>query len=123
MKIGVPLLIFKIMIYYLSLTIIFASWRYSPATLAFLVFSFIFFFQAEDGIRDIGVTGVQTCALLIYRQPLRQGPGRFDPAPHRRERSLHARGGGTGPQRPGACAHRARRAGGHRRLQDRKSVV
>src|SRR5947209_11932263 len=22
-----------------------------------------FFFQAEDGIRDIGVTGVQTCAL------------------------------------------------------------
>src|SRR3712207_7931542 len=28
------------------------------------VFSF-FFFQAEDGIRDIGVTGVQTCALPI----------------------------------------------------------
>src|SRR5947209_17380491 len=27
--------------------------------------SFIFFFQAEDGIRDIGVTGVQTCALPI----------------------------------------------------------
>src|SRR5947209_14319505 len=27
----------------------------------------IFFFQAEDGIRDIGVTGVQTCALPIYR--------------------------------------------------------
>ena len=26
-----------------------------------------FFFQAEDGIRDIGVTGVQTCALPIYR--------------------------------------------------------
>src|SRR3712207_7345913 len=25
-----------------------------------------FFFQAEDGIRDIGVTGVQTCALPIY---------------------------------------------------------
>jgi len=24
---------------------------------------FFFFFQAEDGIRDIGVTGVQTCAL------------------------------------------------------------
>src|SRR3712207_7276800 len=24
-------------------------------------------FQAEDGIRDIGVTGVQTCALPIYR--------------------------------------------------------
>src|SRR3712207_5905956 len=26
----------------------------------------IFFFQAEDGIRDIGVTGVETCALPIY---------------------------------------------------------
>src|SRR3712207_8101584 len=24
-----------------------------------------FFFQAEDGIRDIGVTGIQTCALPI----------------------------------------------------------
>ena len=30
----------------------------------FLVLLF-FFFQAEDGIRDIGVTGVQTCALPI----------------------------------------------------------
>ena len=31
------------------------------------VFVFVFFFfQAEDGIRDIGVTGVQTCALPIY---------------------------------------------------------
>src|SRR3712207_6975661 len=30
-----------------------------------------FFFQAEDGIRDIGVTGVQTCALpiSIYHDP------------------------------------------------------
>src|SRR2546430_13871307 len=26
---------------------------------------FIFFFQAEDGIRDLTVTGVQTCALPI----------------------------------------------------------
>src|SRR5689334_3026761 len=30
-------------------------------------FIFIFFFQAEDGIRDGTVTGVQTCALPIYR--------------------------------------------------------
>src|SRR3712207_8428699 len=30
-----------------------------------LLFSLFFFFQAEDGIRDIGVTGVQTCALPI----------------------------------------------------------
>src|SRR5215211_8930740 len=27
----------------------------------------LFFFQAEDGIRDHCVTGVQTCALPIYR--------------------------------------------------------
>src|SRR2546429_6165099 len=26
----------------------------------------LFFFQAEDGIRDVAVTGVQTCALPIY---------------------------------------------------------
>src|SRR2546430_189082 len=29
-------------------------------------FPFFFFFQAEDGIRDLTVTGVQTCALPIY---------------------------------------------------------
>src|SRR5262249_57026512 len=28
--------------------------------------SCFFFFQAEDGIRDWSVTGVQTCALPIY---------------------------------------------------------
>src|SRR5207302_6491813 len=31
----------------------------------FLFFFFFFFFQAEDGIRDFHVTGVQTCALPI----------------------------------------------------------
>src|SRR5437762_10916170 len=30
-----------------------------------LLFLFFFFFQAEDGIRDTSVTGVQTCALPI----------------------------------------------------------
>src|SRR2546430_12592388 len=28
---------------------------------------FFFFFQAEDGIRDLTVTGVQTCALPILK--------------------------------------------------------
>src|SRR5699024_11735773 len=28
---------------------------------------YVFFFQAEDGIRDRNVTGVQTCALPILR--------------------------------------------------------
>src|SRR4030043_1014203 len=27
-----------------------------------------FFFQAEDGIRDVAVTGVQTCALPIWTE-------------------------------------------------------
>src|SRR2546429_789552 len=30
------------------------------------VFFSLFFFQAEDGIRDVAVTGVQTCALPIF---------------------------------------------------------
>src|ERR1039457_7442434 len=31
---------------------------------------FVFFFLAEDGIRDYKVTGVQTCALPIYQRDL-----------------------------------------------------
>src|SRR5205807_4787796 len=31
---------------------------------------FLFFFQAEDGIRDYKVTGVQTCALPISEEDL-----------------------------------------------------
>src|SRR3712207_9474412 len=34
-----------------------------------------FFFQAEDGIRDIGVTGVQTCALPISATTRRAAAG------------------------------------------------
>src|SRR3712207_3877974 len=33
----------------------------------------LFFFQAEDGIRDIGVTGVQTCALPIFERYYQAG--------------------------------------------------
>src|SRR2546430_6587847 len=32
---------------------------------------YFFFFQAEDGIRDLTVTGVQTCALPISSRKLR----------------------------------------------------
>src|SRR5437016_8347830 len=32
-----------------------------------------FFFQAEDGIRDWSVTGVQSCALPIYRRAIIDG--------------------------------------------------
>src|SRR5262249_17920993 len=56
-----------------------------------LLFVFLFFFfQAEDGIRDWSVTGVQTCALPILRQHvcfitrLRLDANLFAPAPARR---------------------------------------
>src|SRR5438445_12033047 len=50
-----------------------------------------FFFQAEDGIRDIGVTGVQTCALPISLEQLRR-LGRSD-QPDRQRRVPWARDG------------------------------
>src|SRR5206468_4620479 len=88
---------------------------------------FFFFFQAEDGIRDLIVTGVQTCALPIYlRQPER--PGEPDVAARGRPRRP-----GTGrdlralPESPRAVAesgHQAlgRRAAdaGHRRSEERR---
>src|SRR5256885_4268701 len=36
-----------------------------------------FFFQAEDGIRDYKVTGVQTCALPIWADVSRSCPGKL----------------------------------------------
>src|SRR5256885_5918351 len=38
-----------------------------------------FFFQAEDGIRDYKVTGVQTCALPISGEALAQGAEQLYP--------------------------------------------
>src|SRR3712207_8766013 len=49
---------------------------------------FFFFFQAEDGIRDIGVTGVQTCALPICRPA---GGKTLPPRVQRRRSRLHRR--------------------------------
>src|SRR3712207_7270083 len=76
---------------------------------AYIISFFFFFFQAEDGIRDIGVTGVQTCALPIYafsrfpRTPaarrdrrlgpvglLRRRPAAVRQGAHRRGRSVRA---------------------------------
>src|SRR5438034_11071208 len=37
-----------------------------------MLYFFFFFFQAEDGIRDHCVTGVQTCALPIFRKKSRK---------------------------------------------------
>src|SRR5438874_853932 len=53
------------------------------------MYSFFFFFQAEDGIRDLYVTGVQTCALPISRRsrPARPTPGGASRGPGRRARA------------------------------------
>src|SRR2546422_11416241 len=45
------------------------SWRVRVGSRLF------FFFQAEDGIRDVAVTGVQTCALPISRASRAGGAG------------------------------------------------
>src|SRR5207237_4046092 len=37
-----------------------------------VLYYLIFFFQAEDGIRDSSVTGVQTCALPIFASAVDQ---------------------------------------------------
>src|SRR5687768_9297368 len=43
----------------------------------YLVVVFFFFFQAEDGIRDVAVTGVQTCALPICKRWMHWDAGLF----------------------------------------------
>src|SRR5260370_37247621 len=66
-----------------------------------------FFFQAEDGIRDSSVTGVQTCALPISTGTILLR-GQLDPV---RFAVMNRRG------RRDACALRSNRR------RDRKSVV
>src|SRR5258708_26975449 len=53
-----------------------------------LVLFFFFFFQAEDGIRDDLVTGVQTCALPIY-PPLVDHAAEDAPEPSHRSTPPH----------------------------------
>src|SRR5256885_3810121 len=50
----------------------FAPYRVARLSLESGCDIFFFFFQAEDGIRDYKVTGVQTCALPIYLARLHQ---------------------------------------------------
>src|SRR3989475_2543949 len=79
-----------------------------------------FFFQAEDGIRDLTVTGVQTCALPIYRGHRRAGAvRRLRPAPFRgggRRAARPRRGPGADQcrARPRQAPRRAYRLSPHR---------
>ena len=45
--------------------VLYARLNFGWVIILFVAFVF-FFFQAEDGIRDTSVTGVQTCALPIF---------------------------------------------------------
>src|SRR5438105_12466548 len=54
---------------------------YYIVALLFYCFVVFFFFQAEDGIRDPLVTGVQTCALPIYDRVQRGGDRAQQPMP------------------------------------------
>src|ERR1019366_3454164 len=56
--------------------------------MSYIIIMFFFFFQAEDGIRDWSVTGVQTCALPIWIAP--------DLAQERQHRRAHLRVQGRG---------------------------
>src|SRR5260370_274194 len=81
----------------------------------------IFFFQAEDGIRDSSVTGVQTCALPIsaraHERGVDSGARLWQRPPHvRRLLARRARGGTRVPVRArlgavgGGAGHGLRRA-------------
>src|SRR5262249_59657508 len=65
---------------------------------------FIFFFQAEDGIRDWSVTGVQTCALPILIPPDREGQR---VGPRDRRGAAPSRRGGSADLSAGRCARRS----------------
>src|SRR5436305_8287633 len=87
--------------------------------LHYLFFVFFFFFQAEDGIRDADVTGVQTCALPIYRpeRPAAARSGRSSPRPPTRSPSWRSEERRVGKE----C--RSRWAREHLKKKKRRSMV
>src|SRR5207245_6170996 len=81
----------------------------------------LFFLQAEDGIRDATVTGVQTCALPIYRRTGTEGveSARGESGGHR-PRDLRRHGARPRPWPAGADGMRRGRR--RDRGRDRKST-
>src|SRR5689334_23411136 len=57
---------FFFVLYFLFIFFFFCFFYFFFFLLFYFLF-FFFFFQAEDGIRDGTVTGVQTCALPIFQ--------------------------------------------------------
>src|SRR2546430_12553182 len=79
------------------------------STAKFLAYALLFFFQAEDGIRDLTVTGVQTCALPISRPAF--VPARRSPAPRRCPGRVQRR---SGRESRAASPSAARESSSHR---------
>src|SRR6266700_2413970 len=75
---------------------------------------FFFFFQAEDGIRDFHVTGVQTCALPIFGDRVPRIAGRHGRRHRGRHREIETRRGCTDPGRKLGEHGRRIRRGQHR---------
>src|SRR2546429_3619485 len=97
-----------------------ATWEASSIRIAMA--SLVFFFQAEDGIRDVAVTGVQTCALPIY---VESGPLDLQGAriPHQRlpqdSPAVRGRRQGVGQDVRGRGQERVL-GGVHRRSEERR---
>src|SRR6266498_4650936 len=76
-------------------------------------FFFFFFFQAEDGIRDADVTGVQTCALPICHRFGHTVPSRAERVDPGTERSGAVEIGFVGLGKMGGNMAERLRRGGH----------
>src|SRR6185369_9745883 len=81
-----------------------------------MLMSAFFFFQAEDGIRDSSVTGVQTCALPIFGRdrshhyPVQPGFGRRGQGDQEGGRRAHwSRAGSARAAERDASRHRGTR--------------
>src|SRR2546427_11967036 len=95
---------------------------------------FFFFFQAEDGIRDLTVTGVQTCALPISSRRWREAAAEYRRALSladnvREQRFLTARlavceagGGSTADRKRGGWGKRVE-LGGRRIIKKKKNNI
>src|SRR5690606_40559922 len=84
---------------------------------------FPFFFQAEDGIRDFHVTGVQTCALPISPhspRSLAATPGACAPRPHSFPPSTGGSSGHSSPSQHARGWLSTKRAGDQHRSEERR---
>src|SRR3712207_5616543 len=90
----------------------FANQRFGVAKAGAVCGYYLLFLQAEDGIRYIGVTGVQTCALPISTAELGDG-WRDGLHPEDRQRYLEIIAAATAARKPWEIEYRLCRADGN----------